>query len=181
MWMLGHKESWALKNWCFRTVVLEKTLESLLDCKEIQPVNPKGNQPWIYIARTDAETEALILWPSDVKNWVIWKVSDAGKDWRWEEKYHYFLLFYVWIIFHCVNYIFFIHSSVSRLLCCFHVFTSGVQNIGVSVSASVLPMNIQDWFPLGWTDWISLQSKGLSRVFNTTVQKHQFFSTQLSL
>ena len=85
MWMLGHKESWALKNWCFRTVVLEKTLESLLDCKEIQPVNPKGNQPWIYIARTDAETEALILWPSDVKNWLIW-TDPAGKDWSLEEK-----------------------------------------------------------------------------------------------
>ena len=75
-------------NWrtCFWTVVLEKTLESPLQCKEIQPVHPKGNQPWIFIGRTDAEAEALIFWPSDVKNWLITKDPDAGKDWRWEEK-----------------------------------------------------------------------------------------------
>ena len=69
MWELDHKESWALKNWCFWTVVLEKTLESPLDCKEIQPVNPKGNQSWIFIGRTDAEAEAPVLWPPDEKNW----------------------------------------------------------------------------------------------------------------
>ena len=79
-------ESWTIKNWCFWTVVLEKTLESALDCEEIQPVHPKGNQPWVFIGRTDAEAEAPILWPPDAKNWVIWKDSDAGKDWRWEEK-----------------------------------------------------------------------------------------------
>ena len=79
-----YKESWAPKNWCFLTVVLEKTLESPLDCKEIQPVYPKGNQSWIFIGKTDAE--ALILWPSDVKNWLIGKDPDAGKDWRWDEK-----------------------------------------------------------------------------------------------
>ena len=83
---LHHKESWALKNWCFWTVVLEKTLESPLDCKEIQPVRPKGNQSWIFIGRTDAETETLILWRPDVKNWLIGKDPDAGKDWRREEK-----------------------------------------------------------------------------------------------
>ena len=83
---LDHKESWALKNWCFWTVVLEKTLESPLDCKEIQPVNPKGNQSWIFIGRTDAEAETPILWPPDTKNWLIWKDPDAGKDWRQEEK-----------------------------------------------------------------------------------------------
>ena len=77
-WELDHKETWAPKNWCFWTVVLEKTLESLLDCKEIQPVNPKGNQSWIFIGRIDAE--APILWPPDVKNWLIWKDPDAGKD-----------------------------------------------------------------------------------------------------
>jgi len=81
-----YKESWAPKNWCFWTVVLEKTLESLLDCKEIQPVHPKGNQSWIFIGRTDGEAETPILWPPDVKNWLIWKDPDAGKDWRWEEK-----------------------------------------------------------------------------------------------
>ena len=88
VWMLelDSKESWGLKNWCFWTVVLKKTLESPLDCKEIQPVNPKGNQFWIFIGRTDAEAEALILWPPDAKNWLIGKDPGAGKDWRWEEK-----------------------------------------------------------------------------------------------
>ena len=78
------KESWAPKNWCFWTVVLEKTLESPLDCKETQPVHPKGNQSWIFIGRTDAET--LILWPSDMNSWLIGKHPDAGKDWGQEEK-----------------------------------------------------------------------------------------------
>ena len=86
MWELDHKESWVLKNWCFWTVVLEKTLESPLDCKEIQPVNSKDNQSWIFIGRTDAEAETPILWPPDVKNWLILKDPDAGKDWRQEEK-----------------------------------------------------------------------------------------------
>ena len=81
MWELDYKESWALKNWFFWSVVLEKTLETPLDSKEIQPVNPKGNQSWIFIGRTDAEAETPILWPPDVKNWLIWKDSDAGKDW----------------------------------------------------------------------------------------------------
>ena len=79
--------SWiSFSSWCFWTVVLEKTLESPLDCKEIQPVHPKRNQPWIFIGRTDAEAESPILWPPDSKNWLIWKDSDAGKDWRQEEK-----------------------------------------------------------------------------------------------
>ena len=86
MWELDYKESWALKNWCFWTVVLEKTLESPLDCKEIQPVRSKGNQSWIFTGRTDAEAETPILWPSDVKNWLIWKDPDAGRDWRREDK-----------------------------------------------------------------------------------------------
>ena len=86
MWELDYKESWAPKNWCFWTVVLEKTLESPLDCKEIQPVHPKGNQSWMFIERTDAQAETPILWPPDEKNWLIWKDPDAGKDWRWEEK-----------------------------------------------------------------------------------------------
>ena len=79
MWKLDHKESWAPKNWCFWTVVLEKTLQSPLDSKEIQPVNPKGNRSWIFIGRTDAGAETLILWPPDVKNWLIGKDPDAGK------------------------------------------------------------------------------------------------------
>ena len=84
MWELDHKESWVPKNWCLWTVVLEKTLESPLDCKEIQPVHPKGNQSWVFIGRTDVEAETPILWPPDVKNWLIWK--DSGKDWRREDK-----------------------------------------------------------------------------------------------
>ena len=79
---MDHKEGWALKNWCFWTVVLEKTLESPLDCKEIQPVRPKGNQSWIFIGKTDAEAEAPIIYPPDVKNWLIGKDPNAGKDWR---------------------------------------------------------------------------------------------------
>ena len=80
LWDLDHKESWALKNWCFQTVVVEKALESLLNSKENKPVNPKGNQPWSFFGRTDTETEALILWPPDVKSWLIRKDPDAGKD-----------------------------------------------------------------------------------------------------
>ena len=86
MWELDHEESWALKYWWFWTVVLDKTLESPLNCKEIQPVHPKGDQSWIFIGRTDAEAEALILWPLDVKNWFIGKDPDAGKDWMCEDK-----------------------------------------------------------------------------------------------
>ena len=86
MWELDYKESWSLKHWCFWTVALEKTLESPVDCKEIQPVHPKGDQSLIFIGRTDAEAETPILWPPDAKNWLIWKDPDAGKDWRQEEK-----------------------------------------------------------------------------------------------
>ena len=84
MWELDHKEGWALKNQCFWTVVLEKTLESPLDCKEIEPVNLTGNQLWVFTGRTDAAAEAPILWSHDVKNWLIGKDPDAGKDWRQE-------------------------------------------------------------------------------------------------
>ena len=86
LWELGYKESWALKNWCFWTVVLENPLESPLNCKEIQPVPPEGNQSWIFIGRTDAEAETPILWPSDAKNRLIGKDPDAEKDWRQDEK-----------------------------------------------------------------------------------------------
>ena len=86
MWELDYKESWAPKNVCFWTVVLEKTLESPLDCKEIQPVLPKGDQSWVFIGRTDVQAETPILWPSDVKSWLIGKDPDAGKDWGQEEK-----------------------------------------------------------------------------------------------
>ena len=86
MWELDYKESWALKNWCFWTVVLEKTLGSPLDCKEIQPVHPKGGQSWVCIfGRTDVEAETPILWPPDAKSWLIWKDRDSGKDWGQEK------------------------------------------------------------------------------------------------
>ena len=85
MWELDQKEGWALKNGCFQIVVLVKTLESPLDCKEIQPVNPKGNQSWVFIGRIDAEAEAPILGPPDGKSWLIWKDPDAGKDWGQEK------------------------------------------------------------------------------------------------
>ena len=83
---VDYREGWAQKNWCFWTVVLEKTLESPLDCKEIQPVHPKGNWPWVFIGRTDVKAETPVFWPPDVKSWLIWKDPDIGKDWGWEEK-----------------------------------------------------------------------------------------------
>ena len=86
MWELDYKESWALKTWYLLTVALENSLESPLDCKEIQPVNPKGDQSWIFIGSTDAKAETPIFWPPDGKNWLIGKDPDAGKDWRWEGK-----------------------------------------------------------------------------------------------
>ena len=85
MWELDYKESLTLKNWCFWTVVLEKTLESPLDCKEVQPVHTKGYQSWVFIGRTNVEAEAPILWPLDAKNWLIGKDPDAGKEWRQEK------------------------------------------------------------------------------------------------
>ena len=87
MWELDDNKSWVLKNWCFWTVMLEKTLESPLDCKEIKPVHPKGNQPWIFTGRTDAKAETPILWLHDAKSWFIRKDPDAGKDWNQEEKW----------------------------------------------------------------------------------------------
>ena len=99
MWELDCKESWAPKNWCFWTVVLEKTLESPLNCKEFQPVNPKGNQSWTFTGRTDAEAETPTLWPPEEKNWLIRKDPDAGKERRQEEKgiRSSFLLVIVWL------------------------------------------------------------------------------------
>ena len=86
MWELDCEESWAPKNWCFWTVLLEKTLENALDCKEIQPVHPRGDQFWVFIGRTDVEAEIPILWPPDTKNWPTGKDPDAGKDWKQEDK-----------------------------------------------------------------------------------------------
>ena len=86
IWELDNKESWVLKNWCFRTMVLEKTLQSPLDSREIKPVSPKGNQFWVFLRMTNAKAEAPILWPPDANSWLIRKDPVAGKDWRWEEK-----------------------------------------------------------------------------------------------
>ena len=86
MWELDCEEGWALKNWCFWTVMLEKTLEIPLDFQEIQPVHPKGDQSWVFIGRTDVEVETPVLWPPDAKSWLIWKDPKAGKDWRWEKE-----------------------------------------------------------------------------------------------
>ena len=87
MWELDYKESWAPKNWCFWTVVLEKTLENPLDCKDLQPVHPKGDQSWVFSGRTNVEAETLILWPPDVKSWLIGKDPDTRKDWLQGEKW----------------------------------------------------------------------------------------------
>ena len=106
MWELDCEESWAPKNWCFWTVVLEKALESPLDCKEIQPVHPKGDQSWVFIGRTDAEAETPILWPPHAKSWVFGKDPDAGRDWGQEEKgatedemagWHHWLTLWTWV------------------------------------------------------------------------------------
>ena len=266
MWELDHREGSVLKNWWFWIVVLGKTLESPLDCKERKPVNTKGNQSWIFIGRTDAE--APILWSPDAKSRLIGKDPDAEKGWRQEQKgtaedevvgWHHWLNGYEFeqalvdgegqgsltVLVHGVTkswtwvsdwtriaqllkrsvqfswsvvsdslwthglqharhpcpsptsgvypnscplsqrYHPTISSSVIPFSSCpqsfpasgsfqmSQFFPSGGQSIGVSASTSVLPMNTQDWSPLGWTGWISFQSKGLSRVFsNTTVQKH---------
>ena len=165
-----------------------------LGYKEIKPVSPKGNQPWIFIGRTDAE--APILWPADVKSQLIWKDPDAGKDWRQEKgmaenvmvRWHHQLTGHEFEqtlgdsggqgSLHAA-----VHGVTNVISGSFPVSqfsTSAGQSIGAS--ASFLPMNIQDWFPLGFTGLISLLSKGLSRIFSSpTVQKHQFFSAQLSL
>ena len=155
MWELNHKEGWVLKNWCFQTVVLERTLESSLDCKAIKPVHPKGNQSWVFNGTTDVEAEAPILWPPDVKRWLIWKDPNAGKDWWQEEKGR---------------------TEDDRVFSSESVLCIRRPTYW-SFSFSINPMNIQHWFPLRLTGLISLMSKGLSRVFSsTTIQKHQFFN-----
>ena len=171
MWELDHKEGWAPKNWCFWTVVLEKTLESPLDCKEIKPVNPKGSQPWRLIGRTDAEAKAPIkYWPPDAKNWHwkrpwCWERLKAGRegDDRGRDGWMASLTRWTWVwansgSWWCHPTISFSVTSFSSCPQCFpasgsfpvsRLFTSGGQSFGASASASVLPMNIQGWFPLG--------------------------------
>ena len=179
MWELDCEESWAPKNWCFWTVVLENTLESPLDCKETQTVHSEGDQSWDFFGRNDAKAETPVLWPPHAKSWLIRKDSDSGRDWRQEEKgttedemagWHHWLdgresewtpgvysnscPLSRW----CHPTISFSVVPFSSHLRCFpasgsfqmsQLFASGGQSIGVSASASVFPMNIQDWFPLG--------------------------------
>ena len=121
LWELDLKEDWALKNWCFQTVVLVKTLESPLDSKEIKPVNPKGNQFWIFIGRTDAEAEAPILWTPDAKNWLIGKDPDAGEDWRLEEKRtteNEMVVWHHWFSRHEFEHALGVGSGQGSLACC---------------------------------------------------------------
>ena len=119
MWELNHQESWALKNWCFQTVVLEKTLESPLDYREIKPVNLKGNQSWVFIGRTDAEAEAAILWPPYEKNWLIGKDPDAGKVWRQERGWqkNETVGWYHWLDGHEFEQVLGIGNGQGRLVC----------------------------------------------------------------
>ena len=173
MWELDHKESRVPKNWCFWTVVLEKTPESPLDCKEIQPLHPKGNQSWIFIGRTDAEAETPILWPSHARVDSLEKTLMLGKTEGRRRRGRQRMRWLDGItdsssvvpFYSCPQ--FFPASGSFQMS---QLFASGGQSIGVSASASVLPVSIQGWFPLRWTGLISLLSKGLSRVFsNTTI------------
>ena len=164
MWDLDYKESWAPKNWCFWIVVLEKTFETPLDWKDINPINPKGNQSWIFFGRTDAKAETPILWPPYVKSWLIGEDTDAGKDQRQAHGlqharrpcpspslgacsnscvlrwwYHPTISSSVIPFSSCLQ-----SFPTSRYFLMIQLFTSSSQSTGVSISASVLPMNIQD-------------------------------------
>ena len=177
MWELDYKESWALKNWCFQTVVLEKTLDSLLDHKEIKPVNPKGNLPWIFIGKTNAK--AQILRPPDAKNWLIGKrpwcwerlKAEEGDDRGWDG-WMASVTWWTWVWASSGSW--WCHPTISSSVIPFFclqsfpasgsflislLFTSGGQNTGASASASVFPMNIQDWisFRMDWLDLIPVQ------------------------
>ena len=137
MYELGHKDGWVSKNWWFQIMVLEKILESPLDCKEIKPVNSKGNQPWIFIGRTDAEAEAPILWPPGAKSWLIGKDPDAGTDWEQEEKgvtEDEMVGWYHWLNWHEFEEISGDSEGQGSLVCC-------------------TPWDVKNWTQLGdWTE-----------------------------
>ena len=150
MWELDHKEGWVLKNWCFWSVLLEKTLESPLDRKEIKPVNPKGNQPLIFIGRTDAEAEAPLFWPPIAKSWLIGKDSDAGRDWGQEKKgttedemagWHH------WLDGHESEWTPGVGDGQGGLACC--------DSWDHKQSDTT-----RDWTELNWTDWFINSNKG---------------------
>ena len=146
IWELDHKEGWALKNWCFWTVVLEKTLESPLDSKEIKPVHPKGYQPWIFVGRTNVKAETPTLWPPDAKSWLIGKDPDAGKDWRQEEKgttENEMVGWHHWLDGHEFEWAPGIGDGQESLVCTDH---------GVTKSLKCL----SDWTELTLTDWAIL-------------------------
>ena len=169
MWELDCEEGWGPKNWCFWTVVLEKTLESPLDCKEIQPVHPKGNQSWIFSGRTDAEVETPILWPSNAKNWLTGKDPDAGKDWRQEEKgmtegemvgWHH------WLDGHEFEQVLGVGDGLGGLVCC--------DSWGCKESDRTGLLN---WFALKWWDkmpWsLFFECWVLSQLFTLLFHPHQ--------
>ena len=172
MWVLDYKESWALKNWCFWTVVLEKTLESPLDSKEIQPVHPKGNQSWIFIGRTDVEAETLVFWPPDVKNWPTGKDPDARKDWKQEEKgttEHEMIGWHHWLYGHELN-------KLQELVMDREAWRTVVH--GVTKSQTWL----SDWTELNWYTWLH-SNKGLihgkGNIWYSFLKKNGAYSYEL--
>ena len=185
MWNLDYKEGWAPKNWCFWKVMLEKTLESPLNCKEIQPVHSAGTKPWDFFGKVKVKVKSLSGVWLFATSWIVACQSplpllssrvclnSCPLNWRC----------YPTISFPVIPFSSWLQSfPASGSFPVSWLFASCGQDIGASASASILPMSIQDWFPLGLTGLISLLSKGFSRVFfSTTVLKHQFFSSQPSL
>ena len=160
MWESDCKESRVLTNWCFWTVVLEETFESLLDCKEIQPVHPKGDQSWVFIRRTDIEAETPIIWPPDVKNWLIGKDPDAGKDWRREKKgmtedemagWHH------WLDGHEFEWTPGVNDGQGRQACCN---SQGHKELDTTEQLNWTELK-EGWVPKNWCFWTKVLEKTL--------------------